>query len=480
MDLVLELDRDTFTCGDISAGPSEVTVTLTVRDAADNAGSATATVTVVDLQPPTAVPVTTTDVYLDSSSPPVATLVAGDLDDASADECPLTFSLSRDTFECGDLEGNPHMVSFTATDSYGNAHSQNVLVNVFDSWDPLITVLPLENTITLSSFGGVWFISDYTYLHVAIDDNCPEADLTTTVSPDWFSCADLGDVDVIVTATDLAGNSNSATVTVTVVDEDPPRIVTRDIEVDVGSGMVTITALQVNDNSYDNCDEYSPTLSVAPFSFAQCTDIGVPTTVTLTATDSSNNEATGTAMVTPMDGTPPAVITRDITVVLSGGTYSLAAGEVDNGSSDLCGDVTLSVLPNAFTCDDVGTVVVTLTVEDEYGNSATGTAMVTVESPSMPCVIETPVLRLYMYHKAELSWDVSGATSIDLEFVDMDVLPLAPVVIATNLPPAGSVTFVPHHLPPTPNARVNVVDADSGAVLAEIVVELYAVWSPFR
>ena len=60
------------------------------------------------------------------------------------------------------------------------------------------------------------------------------------------------------------------------------------------------------------------------------------------------------------------------------GTASILPGDVDDGSSDACGIATKTVTPNSFSCTNVGTNTVTLTVSDVNGNSSTAAATVTV------------------------------------------------------------------------------------------------------
>ena len=67
---------------------------------------------------------------------------------------------------------------------------------------------------------------------------------------------------------------------------------------------------------------------------------------------------------------------------------------VDNGSFDNCAAfpfLTFSVTPNEFTCANLGTNLVTLTVTDPCGNSATCTAIITVEEGIAPCTPEVEV-----------------------------------------------------------------------------------------
>ncbi|MGI4875826.1 MAG: FG-GAP-like repeat-containing protein [Janthinobacterium lividum] len=83
----------------------------------------------------------------------------------------------------------------------------------------------------------------------------------------------------------------------------------------------------------------------------------------------------------------PCVVTaqaQNVSVQLAAnGTASVTATQVNNGSSSTCGTVTLSLSKMSFTCADLGSNPVTLTVTDSYGGSATASATVTVAVPAM-------------------------------------------------------------------------------------------------
>jgi len=79
------------------------------------------------------------------------------------------------------------------------------------------------------------------------------------------------------------------------------------------------------------------------------------------------------------DLTAPTAICQDTTVLLdASGNATIVAADVDNGSSDDSGTVTLSVSPSSFTCANLGTNTVTLTATDPSGNMSTCDATVTV------------------------------------------------------------------------------------------------------
>ena len=65
----------------------------------------------------------------------------------------------------------------------------------------------------------------------------------------------------------------------------------------------------------------------------------------------NGNSATCTSNVTVVDSIPPTAICQDITVYLDGsGNATIAATDLDGGSSDNCGTPTLGIDVSSFTC----------------------------------------------------------------------------------------------------------------------------------
>ena len=111
-------------------------------------------------------------------------------------------------------------------------------------------------------------------------------------------------------------------------------------------------------------------------------------TVTLSVTDSDNNTATCQFTITVVDNEAPVAICQNITIELDPitGTATIDPTEVDNGSSDLCGAVSLSLDVSSFDCSMTGANTVILTVTDNAGNSSTCTATVTVQDTTAPII----------------------------------------------------------------------------------------------
>ena len=109
--------------------------------------------------------------------------------------------------------------------------------------------------------------------------------------------------------------------------------------------------------------------------------------------------------MTIKDDTAPVAVCKDITVQINdanGNMASIAGSDIDNGSNDNCSNVlTYSSSPNTFDCNNVGANTVTLTVNDNFGNTSTCTANVTVEDTELPIAICQDIT-------IQLGWKWSG------------------------------------------------------------------------
>ncbi|MCB9273925.1 MAG: hypothetical protein H6564_07780 [Lewinellaceae bacterium] len=112
--------------------------------------------------------------------------------------------------------------------------------------------------------------------------------------------------------------------------------------------------------------------------------------------DGDGCERQCSATVTVQDNIAPTASCQNVTVQLNaGGSASVTATQVNNGSSDNCGIASLSASPSSFDCGDIGSNTVTLTVTDVNNNSSSCTANVTVEdniAPDPVCLANTVYL----------------------------------------------------------------------------------------
>src|SRR5207249_4667195 len=219
--------------------------------------------------------------------------------------------------------------------------------------------LPISRSVVdLDASGNAGITA--TQINNGSSDACGIASMS--VSPNTFTCASVGPNLVTLTVTDVNGNAQTCTATVTVEDKVKPVAICQDITVQLdASGNASITAAQINNGSTDACGIAS--MSVTPNTFT-CVNVG-PNPVTLTVTDVNGNEQTCTATVTVEDKVKPVALCQNITVQLdASGNASITAAQINNGSTDACGIASMSVTPNTFTCANVGPNPVTLTVTD--------------------------------------------------------------------------------------------------------------------
>ncbi len=106
---------------------------------------------------------------------------------------------------------------------------------------------------------------------------------------------------------------------------------------------------------------------------------------TITVTDGNGCTDTASVNILVIDNAAPIAICQNITVYLNPlGTASITGADINNGSSDNCGIAAMTVSPNTFDCNNLGDNTVVLTVTDGSGNSATCSAVVSVQYSNPP------------------------------------------------------------------------------------------------
>lgn len=350
-------------------------VTLTADDGHGNTQFCTFTVTLKDITAPVVVckPYTAA---LNAAG--TVTVTTGDVFQSGSDNCGVVnqVSVTPNTFNCSQL--GPNTVVLTVNDGNGNTASCNAVVTVVDLIPP--TMLCKDITVALNAAGSA-FVTP-AEINNGSFDNCTLTNLSLT--PNAFTCGNLGVNTVTLTGTDQSGNTATCQGTVTVIDNIPPTMICRNATINLNAqGVATLTVADVNNGSFDNCNIVQFILSKTQFT---CADLG-DNQVTLTGRDQSANTASCTATVTVRDLIlPTAKCKNTIANLGANGTVTVIPDAVNDGSSDNCG-FTLSLNPNTFTCVNIGVNVVTLRVTDNAGNTRTCTARVTVKDILAPTAL---------------------------------------------------------------------------------------------
>ena len=357
------LSKTDFDCSDVGIN----SVTLTVVDINGNMDSAVATITVSDTVAPV-ISANDDSVYLDING-----MVSIDLNiigASASDSCGIDSTwLSDTTFNC--LNTGINVVMVYAQDVNGNFDSTSIQVKVLDTIAP--TIVALNDTLYLDATGTA--TTSAISLDIGTSDACGISSLSLNDSV--FVCADTGLNLIQFYAQDVNGNIDSVQLNVWVYDTlSPEAIPFAELDVYLDStGNVSITALQADSASTDNCLVDSTSISQSQF---DCGDVGA-NSIAFTALDESGNVDVTNMVINVFDTIAPVVNTNDITVYLdSTGNITITTVQIDSNSQDNCGIASMALNQSLFTCANIGVNTVTLTVTDNNGNVDSSAALVTV------------------------------------------------------------------------------------------------------
>jgi hypothetical protein len=346
-------------------------VTLIVNDGHGNTGTCSATVTVTDNISPTLFCKNAT-IYLNASGQ--ATLTVAQVNNGSYDNCSITvLVLGQTTFTCANIGNN--YVTLRGIDQSNNRGQCIATVTVID---PIAPTARCKNVAAnLGANGSVTVPA--TSVDNGSTDNCS---YTLTLSPNTFTCGNIGLNTVTLKATDAGGNAATCTAKVTIRDLATPKALCKNVTIYLDdNGQGSITASQLDNNSTDNCGITTRTININTFN---CSNIDSPQPVTLTLRDGSNNQSTCQAMVTVKDNLAPTAVCENTTVQLnSQGQAVVYTSNLTDGSFDNCSVYATTPSAKVYTSANIGINYLTLTVKDWSGNGSTCVAQITVTPQGM-------------------------------------------------------------------------------------------------
>jgi len=342
----------------------DTTVTCTASDAAGNAATPTQfVVTVRDSTPPTIDP--HADILgveatgPDGAAVPYVSPATHDLvDGAGTASCAPA---SGSTFALGST-----FVTCSASDAAGNAaQGTQFHVTVVDTTAPVV-IAPAN--VTAEATGPLTAVP---HGAATASDAVGVVSLTND-APITFP---LGTTTITWTAADAAGNSTSATSTVTVVDTTAPAVtvpasLVREATSAAGAS-VTFSASAI-DLVYGNVAVTCAPASGSTFA------LGV-TTVACAATDGSGNTGHAAFTVTVQDTTAPVVYYQGDVTATAGSNSTATVNYTQPTAWDIVdGTVPVNCTPASGATFPVGTNTVYCTATDQHNNTASGSFKVTV------------------------------------------------------------------------------------------------------
>ncbi len=273
-------------------------------------------------------------------------------------------------------------VVLTVTDASGNTATCNFDVVVSDATNPTISC-PGNQTGNVDATCN-FSIPDYTGLATA-NDNCPG--VTVSQAPVAGTNVGVGTTNIVLTATDAAGNTAICNFDVVVTDVTPPTITCPGNQTETANALCEFVLPDYTGlaTTGDNCGVASVTQSPA----VGATIVGT-TTITLTVTDINGLTATCTFDVILDDTTPPTITCPGNTTENVDANCNFTLPDYTGGATaaDNCGVPTVTQSPTVGTIiSGSGTVqTVTLTATDANGNIASCTFDVTLQDATPPTV----------------------------------------------------------------------------------------------
>ncbi len=389
----------TFDCGDLG---QDVQVTLKVVDVHGHQSQCVSNVMVLDQVPPTLV------------CPPAVTLSCNDdyentaltgeaFPDDNCDIASLTWSDVADLNPCG--LGTVTRTWLT-TDGSGNQATCTQLIHIVDD-TPITAVFPPDyETYECGAPTG----PDVTGYPAISGEDCESLDVTYTdytFYTAYPSCYKIVRKWAAIDWCTYSPNDPTGegiwehTQLIWVFDTVPP-VLNCPQQVEVG--------IDVNDCAdyaqlplvtADDCSQEVVIENDSPWADSDGADASgtYPKgthTVTFTAWDGCGNSSTCTMTVVVRDALPPSpVCNNGVSVTIQpNGLVTITPDMVEGGSSDNCtpaDQLILQVSPNTFTCQDIGTRTVTLSVTDQAGNTAFCQTQVVIQDNLGICPPSSPI-----------------------------------------------------------------------------------------
>ena len=401
-DVIVHWDPPVFTdpCADHEVvqieGPpggsafSADTTTITYM-ATDNAGNAaycsflviiTDTVTPVFTDPPT-------DIHVDVAD---ACAIEVAWDEPIFTDCsPVDLQQTEGPASGSSFPIGSTTITYIATDVAGNSSTISFQVIVTDPGDPTFISCPGDIQVNANNSAceavATWPVPE------AID-LCSAVQITQIAGPASGSSFPLGSTAIIYVATDAAGNSDTCSFNVIVVDADPPVFAScpSNISIDLADQECDTIINWITPTAGDGCSNVTIEQTEGPpggSSFSAGT-----TTIAYEATDDAGNSATCSFTVTVIDQQAPVF------------TYCPTDIAIGNDQG-VCGAVVTWTVPEADDCSivqieqtsgpgngstfPIGETTIGYTATDASGNIATCTFNVTVIDNEAPIALCQPI-----------------------------------------------------------------------------------------
>jgi gliding motility-associated-like protein len=277
--------------------------------------------------------------------------------------------------------------TYTVTDESGNQTSCSFDVIVEDTEVPTITC-PSDFDVILPAGECTTIV---TYPAPTINDNCPGAFLTQIEGPSSGSVFTVGLKTLEFVATDAAGNSDTCTFFIDVIDNEAPTVTCPpDQNIDIPNGFCSVIVNYPDPIVDDNCPGSGYTVVSGP-SNGDNVSTGVYT-VEIEAFDVSGNTSTCSFQLTITENSDPVFdCPPNLTVGTDEGLCEAVVIFPLPTAIDFCSDVLVTQIggPASGSAFPLGNTTVTFLAEDDFGNTSTCSYDIIVEDNEAP-IIDCP------------------------------------------------------------------------------------------
>lgn len=362
---------------------------------------------VQDTIPPEAVCTEAITVFLDSNGNGLVSTNQANLN--SSDNCEIaSLAVLDGQVSCGD-RGVGAFATLIITDQGGLADTCTTNLIVRDTLAPVITCASTF-TLELGPSGTATIMPDD--LYQLVSDPCGDV-LTTLLSQNDFSCADLGITPIQLSVIDEQNNSTTCQVNVEVTDVTSPQALCDDdiIVYLNAAGAYNLSPEEVDLGSSDACA--SDLLLSLDQVDLDCSNLGL-NTIQLRVSDPSGNTDSCSTAIEVRDTIAPIAICQSIGVILDDqGQATIVPADLDGGSQDVCTSVSFAASKTSFSCTDLGPQIIALEVSDLFGNTSVCQAEVTVRDTISPTAVCAPTtIYLDAFGSARITaGDVDGGSS---------------------------------------------------------------------
>ncbi|MBI1769151.1 MAG: hypothetical protein HYR67_12335, partial [Bacteroidetes bacterium] len=366
-------------------GEQIITRTWTLTDDCGNSTTHTQIITVKDNTAPTFTAPAAITIYKDASCNYDASVgITGDVTD-EADNCDNTLNATfSDAVAAGSCVGEQIITrTWTLTDDCGNSTTHTQIITVKDNTPPSITYVPSAVTVKCSSD-----VPGFNDGAVVASDNCSGtvaishlADAITA-----GSCANRYTIVRTYVATDICGNSSTATQSITVNDDVAPVISGTPAAITYSCSSAVPVASIATVGASDNC---SGTVTVTVNDVISNQTCANKYTITRiwTATDICGNTSTSSRVITVNDNVAPVISGTPAAITYSCSSAVPVASIATVSASDNCSGtvaVTVNDVISNQTCANKYTITRIWTATDICGNTSTSSQVITVNDNAAP------------------------------------------------------------------------------------------------